>query len=57
MSWFGKKDDRSDDEKNQWKAGEFTESEAADMGMTTEEANRVRAEEERKAGNPLAPPE
>lgn len=55
MGW-GKKDDRTDEEKAAWKASEFTEEEAADAGMTKEEMNQARANQERDLGNPLAPP-
>lgn len=51
------KDDRTKAEKAAWKAGEFTEAEAADMGMTAAEANRQREIDERELGNELAPPE
>lgn len=54
---FGKRDDRTPEEKAQWEAGAFTEDEAAESGMTVEQANKERAKQERELGNPLAPPE
>lgn len=54
---MGKKDDRTAEEKAAWDAGKVTKREAADAGLTVEEANALRAQEERDAGNPLAPPE
>lgn len=57
IAWFKSRDDRSDEEKAQWDAGAFTEEDAKEAGTTVEALNRVRAEEERAAGNPLAPPE
>lgn len=54
---MGSKDDRTKGEKAAWKKGELTEEEAAESGLSKNEANKLRAEEERKAGNPLAPPE
>lgn len=53
---MGKKDDRTPKEKSDWEAGEFSEEEASSMGMTKEQANQARAEQERDLGNPLAPP-
>ena len=50
------RDDRTAAEKAAWDAGRFTEEEAAGGGVTVEELNRVREQEERDAGNPLAPP-
>jgi hypothetical protein len=54
---MSKKDHRNAQEKADWKAGEFTEEDAAGTDTSAEELNRQRAEGERQAGNPLAPPE
>lgn len=54
---MAKRDGRTPAERAAWKAGEFTEQEAAEMGMTAKEANRLRAQAERELGNPLAPDE
>jgi hypothetical protein len=51
-----KKDPRTPEEKAAWEAGEFTEKEAAEAGMTKEEMNAARAQQEGELGNPLAPP-
>lgn len=53
---MGHKDTRSAEEKAAWKAGEFTDDEAAASGLTREQANQARAQQERDLGNPLAPP-
>lgn len=51
-----RRDDRTPKEKAEWKAGRFTEEEAAEVGVSAEELNRMRTEGEQEAGNPLAPP-
>lgn len=43
------------EDRAEWEAGRITAAEAADMGVSVEEANRLREEGEREAGNPLAP--
>lgn len=53
---MGRKDNRTPEEKAAWKAGEFTADEAAASGLTREQANKAREEQERELGNPLAPP-
>lgn len=52
----GRKDNRTPEEKAAWEAGEFTEEEARDAGMSQAEMNQARAEQERELGNDLAPP-
>lgn len=49
-------DHRTPAEKTAWEKGAFTEEEAADMGLTVEEANAQRARDEAALGNPLVPP-
>lgn len=51
------RDDRTAAEKAAWKAGEFTDAEAAELGTSAAELNRQREEAERELGNDLAPPE
>jgi len=53
---MGKKDNRTAQERADWEAGAFTEQEARDAGMTVEQMNQARAEQERELGNELAPP-
>jgi hypothetical protein len=50
------KDPRSPEERAEWEAGRFTDEEAAAVGDTAANLNRMREEGERDAGNPLAPP-
>lgn len=50
------KDDRTAKEKAAWEAGKIPEEEAAESGMTADQANAERARYERQAGNDLAPP-
>lgn len=53
---MSEKDLRTAQEKRDWKAGEFTAEEARKMGMTRKQANLMREQMQREAGNPLAPP-
>lgn len=50
------KDQRTAAEKAKWKAGEFTEAEAKEVGMSRAQKNKERERQERALGNPLAPP-
>jgi hypothetical protein len=52
-----KRDHRNAQEKADWDKDKITPEEAADLGMSVEDAERQREETERKFGNHLAPPE
>lgn len=54
---MGKKDHRDKEDKDAWEKGRITPQEARDAGGDVDEMNRIREEQERKLGNPLAPPE